>query len=244
MSLLQLALREKRFSAKSILRDVQLSLDAGEVVAVVGASGGGKSTLLRILAGLDREYAGTLRLDGQALKGVTRDIGFVFQEPRLLPWLTVAQNVAFDVAEAGIDTAWVETLLAEVGLAGYGATLPKALSGGQAQRVAIARGLYRRPRVLLLDEPFSAVDPFTRQRLQALLAEVLREHGITAVIVTHDVTEAVRLADTVLVIGERPATVIARIPVALPRAQRHDTQALQPLAQEVLATLEAAHAFQ
>ncbi|WP_341678040.1 ABC transporter ATP-binding protein [Niveibacterium sp. SC-1] len=244
MSLLQLALGEKRFGAKPVLRDLQLGLDEGEVLAVVGASGGGKSTLLRILAGLDRDYAGTLRLDGRALTGVTRDIGFVFQEPRLLPWLTVAQNVAFDAAAGEVDATWVEILLREVGLAGYGASLPKALSGGQAQRVAIARGLYRRPRILLLDEPFSAVDPFTRQRLQALLADVLREHGITAVIVTHDVVEAVRLADTVLVLGERPATVAARIRVTLPREQRQDTLALQAIAQEVLAVLEAAHAFQ
>jgi len=201
--LLDVHLHRHAFGDRTVLRHLRLQVDTGEVVALVGASGCGKSTLLRIVAGLETGHEGSVELDGRLLDGPTRDVRFVFQEPRLFPWLTVAQNVAFDLGGGPADAAVrqrVTALLAEVGLSGLGEHLPKQLSGGQAQRVAIARGLFARPRVLLLDEPFSAVDAFTRIRLQDLLLQVARAHDITLVLVTHDVDEAVHLADRVLVL--------------------------------------------
>ncbi|MGJ4748739.1 ABC transporter ATP-binding protein, partial [Leptospira sp. SA-E8] len=140
----------KCYGERAILQGVNLRVKQGEVVSLIGASGCGKSTLLRIVSGLDRDYQGTVQLDGRRLDGVTRDIGFIFQEPRLLPWLNVANNIAFDILQTGHDDQRVQALLEEVDLAGYERALPKQLSGGQAQRVAIARGLYSRPKVLLL----------------------------------------------------------------------------------------------
>ena len=202
--ILEVVVDDKRFRRKRVLHDLRFSLCPREVVGLVGSSGCGKSTLLRIAAGLDGHFRGSVRLDGQPLRHVTRDIGFIFQEPRLFPWLTVSENIAFELGRGG-DFAHrhprVGRLLDEVGLAGYERALPKELSGGQAQRVAIARGLFREPRLLLLDEPFSAVDTFTRFRLQELLADVAMRHGVTVLIVTHDIDEAVYLGDRVLVFG-------------------------------------------
>lgn len=157
-ALLHLHLHRKQFGDKLVLQNVRLHIKAGEIVSLVGASGCGKSTLLRVVAGLDTEHDGTVQLRGQKLQGLTRDIRFVFQEPRLFPWLTVAQNVAFDLGGGGAQDPRVNELLREVGLDGLANALPKQLSGGQAQRVAIARGLFTQPALRLLDEPFSAVD--------------------------------------------------------------------------------------
>ncbi|HEY9107348.1 MAG TPA: ABC transporter ATP-binding protein, partial [Roseateles sp.] len=198
MSLLDIHVLSKRFGERLVLCDVKLALQPGEVVSLVGASGCGKSTLLRIAARLDREFAGWVK--GGDGEGRAPDIGVVFQEPRLFPWLTVAQNVAFAVGAPRADERAL-ALLAEVGLAGLEQALPKQLSGGQAQRVAIARALFTRPRVLLLDEPFSAVDAFTRMKLQDLLADVARRHAVTLLLVTHDIDEAVLLGDRVVVLG-------------------------------------------
>src|SRR5262245_61202343 len=204
MTLLDVHVARKRFGDKTVLRDVRLQLNAGQVVTLVGASGCGKSTLLRVVAGLDTDYEGDVRLRGERLAGPTRDIRFVFQEPRLFPWLTVAQNIAFDAPGQGGARSRVDELLREVGLDGRGDALPKQLSGGQAQRVAIARGLFAQPALLLLDEPFSAVDAFTRIRLQDLLLMLARAHGVTVLMVTHDIDEAVHLSDRVLVLEADP----------------------------------------
>jgi sulfonate transport system ATP-binding protein len=199
-ALLGVNISEKSFGPRRVLKDVQFSLEVGEIVTLVGTSGCGKSTLLRLISGLETNYRGTIELDGQALKGMSPDIGFIFQEPRLFPWLTVAQNIGFSAGDAA-DNAYIEQLLEEVGLAGYEDALPKQLSGGQAQRVAIARGLFTKPRVLLLDEPFSAVDAFTRMRLQELLLSLATEHCITVLLVTHDIEEAAYLSNRSLVMG-------------------------------------------
>ncbi len=219
-ALLDLLVLRKHFGAAPVLEDVRLRLQAGEVVALVGASGCGKSTLLRIAAGLDRDFTGQVRLAGQVVTAPTRDIRFVFQEPRLFPWLSVARNVVFD-GESAADTARVAALLDEVGLAGLGDRLPKQLSGGQAQRVAIARGLFVQPKVLLLDEPFSAVDAFTRLKLQDLLLRVAQAHGITVLLVTHDIDEAVALSDHVIVLDSAPGRIADEISIALPRGPEH-----------------------
>lgn len=244
--LLDVEVRHKSFDAHTVLRNVSLRLRSGEVVALVGASGCGKSTLLRIVAGLDRAFSGYVRLDGQDVEEPTRDIRFVFQEPRLLPWLTVARNVAFDLngqARSDEHVARVNMLLAEVGLAGLGERLPKQLSGGQAQRAAIARGLFVQPQLLLLDEPFSAVDAFTRLKLQDLLLSVVRAHGITVLVVTHDIDEAVHLADRVLVLEADPGHIAADITIEspTPRSREHPTTVAH--AARVRQALHAAHAF-
>jgi len=194
---LDIHIAEKRYGQRTVLRDVSLQLQQGEVVSLIGASGCGKSSLLSIASGLDREFRGQIKMDGAPLHGVSREIGFIFQEPRLFPWLTVAQNVAFDNDK---DPQLVKRLLSEVGLDDHAAALPKQLSGGQAQRAAIARGLFTQPRVLLLDEPFSAVDAFTRMKLQDLLLRVAHEHRLTVLLVTHDIDEALYLSDRVVLL--------------------------------------------
>ncbi len=197
---LDIHVTEKRYGARTVLRDVSLQLQVGEVVSLIGASGCGKSSLLSIASGLDQAYVGEIKLHGKPLQGVSRDIGFIFQEPRLFPWLTVAENVAFDSNNALSSQRLVTRLLAEVGLQEHASALPKQLSGGQAQRAAIARGLFTQPRVLLLDEPFSAVDAFTRMKLQDLLLKVAYQHKLTVLLVTHDIDEALYLSDRVVLL--------------------------------------------
>jgi sulfonate transport system ATP-binding protein len=241
--LLQARVRRKAYGDRPVLQNVQLDIAAGEVLSLVGASGCGKSTLLRIVAGLDAHYDGQVRLAGQRQNGITRDIGFIFQEPRLFPWLTVAENVAFDRGPAGRSHPQVRELLAEVGLAGLEGRLPKQLSGGQAQRVAIARGLFTRPRLLLLDEPFSAVDAFTRVRLQQLLADVAHRHGLAVLLVTHDVDEALVLSDRVVVLEARAGADLQVIDNPLPRPRQREDASLGALRVRVLEALRHAHAF-
>lgn len=220
-----------------VLSDIHVRLLAGEVLGLVGASGCGKSTLLRIVAGLDPDFDGEVLLDGRAQRGPSRDIGVVFQEPRLFPWLTVAGNIGFDLGQ-GRDDGWVRTLLEEVGLRGLGEALPKQLSGGQAQRVAIARALYTRPRLLLLDEPFSALDAFTRMRLQDLVLSLVRSHGASLMVVTHDVEEAVLLADRVLVLGAAPGRIVRHLDVPLTHPRGRGSTAVADLRGELLRALE------
>ena len=245
--LLEAHIHRKRFGDRLILQQVQLQLHAGEIVTLVGASGCGKSTLLRIIAKLERDHDGEVRLQGRVLDGLTRDIGFIFQEPRLFPWLDVAHNVAFDLGQGTVRSAPTETrvaeLLHEVGLAGLGAALPKQLSGGQAQRVAIARGLFNRPKLLLLDEPFSAVDAFTRMKLQDLLLRLAHQHGITVLMVTHDIDEAVHVSDRVLVMAADPGTVRAEVDIALPRPRDREHPGVPALSAQVRQALHAVHAF-
>ena len=241
MTHLNINVTQKKFAEKVVLENTRLTVAPGEVISLIGASGCGKSTLLRIVSGLEHDYSGSIQLDGVMLSGVTRDIGFIFQEPRLFPWLNVADNISFDIGRAGHDDARVTELLAEVGLTGFDKALPKQLSGGQAQRVAIARGLYTHPKVLLLDEPFSAVDAFTRIRLQDLLTHIARVHGITVLLVTHDVDEAVFLSDRVVVIGDQPGTVVADIKIELSRPRARETQELLAQRTIVFDALHAAH---
>ena len=241
--LLDIEVRDKTFGAAPVLQGIRLQIRAGEVVSLVGASGCGKSTLLRIIAGLETQYEGRILLDGQPLTGLSREVGFIFQEPRLFPWLTVAQNVAFSQGPQAAREPRVAQLLAEVGLGGLADALPKQLSGGQAQRVAIARGLFGQPRLLLLDEPFSAVDAFTRMHLQDLLLDVARRHGTTLLLVTHDIDEAVYLADRVWVLDSKPGRLSADIAVDLPQPRQRDAQALAQRRADVLHALQAVHAI-
>lgn len=240
-ALLDIAVDEKRYGVRTVLRDFRLRLAAGEILSLIGASGCGKSSLLSIAAGLDPHYRGSVRLRGGAVQGPQGEIGLIFQEPRLFPWLTVAQNIAFGAGAP--DAARVDALLEEVGLAGYGEALPKALSGGQAQRVAIARGLYTQPRVLLLDEPFSAVDAFTRMRLQDLLARVAQQRGLSILMVTHDIDEALYLSDRIVLMDGVPGPARAEFEVTLARPRERAALATSQLKPGILYGLHAVHAI-
>ena len=201
------------------LEGASLSVAPGEIVAIVGGSGCGKSTMLRAIAGLDRPSRGRVVLDGMAVTAPHEKIGIVFQEPRLLPWLTVAGNVAFGIEHLPRPerAARVTAALARVGLADKADAWPRELSGGQAQRVAIARALVPRPEVLLLDEPFSALDAFTRADLQDHLLALWADSRPTLVLVTHDVDEAIALADRIVVMRPRPGRLFEEIAAGLPR---------------------------
>lgn len=241
-ALIELRRVSKSFGATVVLNDVSLSLAAGEVVSLLGPSGCGKSTLLRIAAGLDQDYQGGLELNPLLNFGRGNGIGVVFQEARLMPWLSVAQNVGF--ADGWVaDDSWVQQLLRDVGLHGRGEALPKHLSGGQAQRVAIARGLYGKPQVLLLDEPFSAVDAFTRMKLQDLVVELAARYEIAVLLVTHDLDEAFYLSDRVLILGGTPSRLQRELAVPLARPRDRRSAELAYLRGEALTELYHSHAL-
>lgn len=238
-TLLDVRIEAKRYEAHTVLDHLTLRIGRGEIVSLVGPSGCGKSTLLRIVAGLDRRYAGEVRVNGVPQHGPSPQIGVIFQEPRLLPWLTVADNIGFDAGRHGGRDPRVAQLLAEVGLAGREHALPKALSGGMAQRVAIARGLFSQPDLLLLDEPFSAVDAMTRMRLQALLLAVAHAHGTAALLVTHDLDEALYLSDRVLLMAASPGRIDREYRVARPRPRDRRDPVLTDLRAQLLERLDA-----
>ncbi|MGK9231172.1 ABC transporter ATP-binding protein [Inquilinus limosus] len=230
----------KRYpSGLDALSGIDLEVEAGAVVAVVGASGCGKSTLLRLIAGLERATAGTLSVAGHPVDGPGEDVGVVFQEPRLMPWLTVEANVRFGLGR--LPRAEAARLAAEaitrVGLTGFARAWPRQLSGGMAQRVAIARALVARPKVLLLDEPFSALDIFTRRDLHRHLLEIRDWLEPTLMLVTHDIDEALALADRVVVLAGRPGRIAADIAVPVPRAERDGAPELLRLREAVLSSL-------
>jgi sulfonate transport system ATP-binding protein len=232
-SLMDIRVDHKAFAGNTVLHGIDLSLQSGEIVSLLGPSGCGKSTLLRIVAGLEQDFRGSVRR-------IQGEVAFVFQEPRLMPWLTVAQNIGFSDDDR-YDRGWVGQLIEEVGLSGFADALPKALSGGMAQRVAIARGLYSHPAVLLLDEPFSAVDAFTRMKLQDLLLQLAARHAITLLLVTHDVDEALYLSDRVLVMGSRPGTITHELPVGLQTPRDRRDPLLARLKAQALTELQQAH---
>ncbi|PKM26138.1 MAG: sulfonate ABC transporter ATP-binding protein [Gammaproteobacteria bacterium HGW-Gammaproteobacteria-13] len=241
-ALLQLQSIHKAYDGLRVLDDVSLSLAPGEIVSLLGPSGCGKSTLLRIAAGLDQDFSGVLELNPLLQFGRGTGIGVVFQEPRLMPWLNVAQNVSF--ADGWIaDDKWVQQLLRDVGLSGHADALPKQLSGGQAQRAAIARGLYGKPHVLLLDEPFSAVDAFTRMKLQDLLSELAERYEIAVLLVTHDLDEAFYLSDRVLILGGTPSRLQRELAVPLARPRDRRSAELAYLRGEALTELYQSHAI-
>jgi sulfonate transport system ATP-binding protein len=222
------------------LAGVSVTVALGEIVAVIGGSGCGKSTLLRAIGGLDPASEGTIALDGERITAPHEKIGIIFQEPRLLPWLKVAGNVGFGLGgrPRSERAERVAAALKRVGLADKAGVWPRELSGGQAQRVAIARALVPRPEVLLLDEPFSALDAFTRTDLQDHLLDLWADAKPTLILVTHDVEEAIVLADRILVMGARPGRIFDEIGVDLPRPRDRQSAAFDFAKRRVLAALD------
>jgi sulfonate transport system ATP-binding protein len=222
---LELAIARKTFATYqgqlAVLRDICLTIDPGEFVCVVGGSGCGKTTLLRILAGLETDYEGSVCLDGRRISGPGLNRGVVFQEHRLLPWLTVHDNIAFGLARLAPAerTRKVRRYLDLVGLKNFEREYPHQLSGGMSQRVAIARALAGCPEVLLLDEPFASLDALTRIRMQEELLRLWQAERTTVVLVTHDIEEAVYLADRVVVMSSQPGTIknVLKIELSRPR---------------------------
>lgn len=203
------------------LEDVNLTIEAGEFVTVIGPSGSGKSTLLMIIAGLVEKTSGDIRVDGRSVRGPGLDRGVVFQDFALFPWLTVTENVRFGIKHMGMNRKAqyerVDSLIDLVGLAGFEHSHPHQLSGGMKQRVAIARALAYDPQILLMDEPFGALDAQTRSRMQQELQDIWMSTGKTVLFVTHSVRESVFLSDRVVVLSSRPGRIVDVATVDLPR---------------------------
>ena len=214
------------FGRTLALGGLTLDAAAGEIVSLIGPNGCGKSTFLRVAAGLLRPDAGSVTLEGEPVDGPDARIGLVFQEPRLLPWRSVASNVTWPLELAGWDRARRDARLAElielVGLAGSERLRPSQLSGGLRQRAALARTLALSPEVLLLDEPFSALDALTRERLNLELLALHARRPLTVVLVTHSIPEAILLSDRVIVLSRRPGRVVAEVPIDVPRPRSLD----------------------
>ena len=222
--ILELAHLKKRFPLKDktvhVLEDVSLSVRPGEFISLVGASGCGKSTILKLIMALDEPTAGTISIDGAPVSKPSPLCSMIFQESRLLPWLSVAGNIDFTIPRS-IDAERRRELVRRhielVGLSGFENALPSQLSGGMQQRVSIARGLATNPKLLLLDEPFGALDAFTRINLQNETLRIWEQEHTTMLLVTHDIDEAIYLSDRIVVLSDKPGTVRSIINVTLPR---------------------------
>ncbi len=230
----------RRKESVTALQDVSLVVPAGRFTSIIGPSGCGKSTLLRLIADVLAPSSGRIMIGGAPPVQARREhaIGFVFQQPTLLPWRTIRQNVALPLTVVGRGSArWSDRtpdeLLELVGLSGFEQALPAELSGGMQQRAAIARALILRPDVLLLDEPFGALDEITRQRMNLELLRIWSESGTTALLVTHSIAEAVFMSDDVVVMSPRPGRITATLPVTLPRPRTLAMMGSQPFFETV-----------
>lgn len=221
-----------------VLNQVGLSMAEQEFVSIIGPSGCGKSTLLKIVAGLDTDYAGQVELGGQAIRGPGKEKGFIFQEHRLFPWLTVERNIAADLSLGNREVReQVDAMIELVRLQGFEKAYPKQLSGGMSQRVAIARALLRKPKILLLDEPFGALDAFTRGHMQESLLEIWRQNRTSMLLVTHDIDEAIFLSERIVVMEARPGRIKTIIPVELNYPRSRISPDFQQLRTRVLSAL-------
>ncbi|MDX2272482.1 MAG: ATP-binding cassette domain-containing protein [Cyanobacteriota bacterium] len=220
----------KYFGNKPVLQNIRLQVSSGEFVVIIGKSGCGKSTLLRLIAGLDKPTQGEIWLDHRPLKGVDPSVRIMFQDARLLPWRTVQQNISL-----GLTGNWQhQTLevLSHVGLLDRAKDWPAILSGGQRQRVALARALVHHPRLLLLDEPLGALDALTRIEMQRLIEKLWQEQQFTSILVTHDVGEAIALADRVILIEQ--GSIALDVPITLPRPRQRGSATFAALEEQIL----------
>ncbi len=229
--------------AVDVLEDIDLDVREGEFVCLVGPSGCGKSTLLNLIGGFLRASRGDLRIDGRPVEGPDPKRIFIFQENGVFPWMTVEGNIAFGLGHLppARRREVVGHYIEMVGLTGFGKTYPRELSGGMRQRVEIARALAAEPDVLLMDEPFGALDYLTRLRMRAELVKIWQQARRTVVFVTHDVEEAVQLADRVVVMGQRPARIRAVVPVPVPRPRDLDDPACRALRDEIFEVMGMDH---
>ncbi|WP_009630865.1 ABC transporter ATP-binding protein [Synechocystis sp. PCC 7509] len=239
--MLQVESVTKQFLNKFVALDnVSLQVNTGEIVSLVGTSGCGKSTLLRMVAGLDKPTSGRVIIAKKTINSPHPAVGIVFQEPRLMPWLTVRKNIEFGLERISPreKAQKATSILERVGLAQFAQALPRQLSGGMAQRVAIARALITNPSVLLLDEPFSALDAFTRLKLQKHLLQIWDYDRPTMLLVTHDIEEALVLSDRIIVMGGNPGQVLQEYIIDLPRPRQRTTVTFQRWKEQILNSLD------
>ena len=225
------------------LNDVNVTIKAGEFISLIGPSGCGKSTFLRLVAGLARPDGGSLLLDDAPITGPGYERGLVFQDPTLFPWLTIYDNIAFGLKVRNTyhdKKREVQDFIRLVGLEGFEKAYPHQLSGGMAQRAALARALVNHPKVLLLDEPFGALDAFTRMNMQDELLKIWEERGTTMIMVTHDVDEAIYLSDRIIVMTPRPAKIESIINVEIGRPRSRDLPDFLRLRAKILQILDFA----
>ncbi|ENX49570.1 hypothetical protein F943_01164 [Acinetobacter ursingii NIPH 706] len=224
-----------------VIQDFNLDVFEGEFIAIVGSSGCGKSTLLRLLAGLDQDFEGQISIDGQVISGIGKDRAVVFQEHRLFPWLNVEQNIELGLINETIPLDEKVERIAQavelIGLNGFEKAYPHQLSGGMSQRVAIARSLVAQPRIFLLDEPFGALDALTRHQMQNELLRIQAQQKITTIFITHDVEEAVTLADRVVILQPKPGRIEQIIPITLARPRNRASFELHQLKEQVFSIL-------
>ncbi len=225
------------------LSGVTLSVGAGELVSIVGPSGCGKSTLLRLLAGLDVPSSGTLWVGAEAISGPSAERGLVFQDPNLFPWLTVRRNIEAGLVARGLlhqKRHEVDEYMQLVGLASFANVYPHHLSGGMAQRAALARALINHPKVLLLDEPLGALDAFTRMRMQDEVLRLWQARRTTMLLVTHDIDEAIYMSDRIVIMTPRPGRIESVHTVALPRPRQRNSQEFLAMRSDILELLHFA----
>mgnify|MGYP000944875639 CR=1 FL=1 len=225
-------------SGETGFKNLDLTVEKGEVVGILGTSGSGKSTLLRVLSGLDDDYRGIVSIDDEVVSSVHEKIGMIFQEPRLLPWLTVSENIGFGIKNGDKKQEKVQEILDAVGLTGFENLFPKDLSGGMAQRVAIARALVTAPEILLLDEPFSALDAFTKMQLQDLLLSIWQKYHSTFLLVTHDIDEALYLCDRIIVMRGQPGEIYYTLTIDQQRPRTRGDAELAHLKEKIINLLD------